>query len=255
MTILNPTSNELTPPRPAWLSGCITIFAILFAIVGIWNLVFGLLIAYIFFSARMLSTANIVLLLIIAGDCLIYFILAFRLKRQYWLLSLILLAVVWLVLPLPTRFLINIATARLRIDGYAMEPTLPNASYVIANRQAYQWHPPQRGDVVVFTKPLNPPQDLIKRVIGLPGEKVTVREGQVMIDGVPLDEPYITEPPLYEGEWVVSEGHFFVLGDKRNDSRDSHQWGTLPQENIFAKVVWIYWPLSHFGKIDFSFAP
>ena len=102
MTILNPTSNELTPPRPAWLSGCITIFAILFAIVGIWNLVFGSLIAYIFFSARMLSTANIVLLLIIAGDCLIYFILAFRLKRQYWLLSLILLAVVWFMRPGPS---------------------------------------------------------------------------------------------------------------------------------------------------------
>jgi signal peptidase I len=71
-----------------------------------------------------------------------------------------------------------------------------------------------------------------------------------------MEEPYITEPPAYTGTWVVPEGQFFVLGDSRNDSRDSHQWGFLPRENIIAKAVWIYYPLDHFGKIvDGKFPP
>jgi signal peptidase I len=245
------------PPKSSWVSGCVvTALITLFAILGIYNVVFGSLIAYIFSSTHMLSPANIAILLIIACACLIYFFLVFRIKRQHWFISLALLAVVWLVLPFPLRSLINAATARVRIDGFAMGTTLPNGSYVLADRRVYQQKEPQRGDIVVFSSPLDPNLDLIKRVIGLSGESIAVMDGTVTINGAPLEEPYITEPPMYNGMWVVPDGQFFVLGDNRNDSLDSHVWGFLLRENIIAKAVWIYYPLVDFGKIvDVKFPP
>ena len=228
----------------------VTTLVILFAILGIYDLVFGSIIIYVFSSAGMFSPVSIAITLIIACDCFIYFFLVFRIKRQHWLISLALLAVVWLVLPLPLRSLINIATARVRVDGYAMGTSLPNGSYILADRLVYQQNDPQRGDIVIFSLPLDQKQDLIKRVIGLPGETIGVQDRTVTINGTPLEESYITEPLLYKGTWVVPEGQYFVLGDNRNDSRDSHQWGFLPHENIIAKAVWIYFPLDHFGKID-----
>jgi signal peptidase I len=239
------------PPKSSWVSGCtITALIILFAILGMYNVVFGSLIAYIFSSAHMLSPTNIATLLIIACDCFIYFFLVFRIKRQRWFISLALLAIVWLVLPFPLRSLINTATARVRIDGFAMGTTLSNGSYVLADRLVYQQNIPKRGDIVVLNSPLDLNQDLIKRVIGLPGETIAVTDGTVTINGNPLEEPYITAPPSYNGKWVVPDGQFFVLGDNRNDSLDSHVWGFLPRENIIAKAVWIYYPLADFGKID-----
>jgi len=96
----------------------------------------------------------------------------------------------------------------------------------------------------------------LKRVIGLPGEVVTVKDGKVLINGTPINEPYLAEKPVYIGEWKVPENQYFVLGDRHNDSRDSHQWGTLPREYIIAKAVWIYFPFSNFGKIaDVNYAP
>ena len=86
-------------------------------------------------------------------------------------------------------------------------------------------------------------------MIGLPGETVAVKDGKVTINGVQLEEPYVTEPVMYNGAWVVPESQFFVLGDNRNDSSDSHSWGAIPHENIIAKAVWIYFPLSSFGAI------
>jgi signal peptidase I len=137
-----------------------------------------------------------------------------------------------------------------------MGTTLPDGSYILADRLVYQQSEPQRDDIIIFRFPLDPREDLIKRVIGLPGESIAVKDGTVTINGTPLEEPYITAPPLYNGTWVVPEGQLFVLGDNRNDSRDSHQWGFLPRENIIAKAVWIYYPLDHFGKIvDVNFPP
>ena len=102
---------------------------------------------------------------------------------------------------------------------------------------------------------MNPENDLIKRVIGLPGETITVQDGIVSVNGTPLEESYITEPPVYNVTWDVPEDQYFVLGDNRNDSRDSHQWRFLPRENIIAKAVWIYYPLGDFGKIDYGYFP
>jgi signal peptidase I len=257
MTTSSSPSVVQNPSKSSWFFGCmVTALVILFAILGIYDLVFGSIIAYVFSSAHMLSLVNIAIVLIIACDCFIYFFLVFRIKRQHWFISLALLAIVWLVLPLSLRLLINVSTARVRVDGYAMGPTLPNGSYILTDRLAYQKNEPQRGDIVLFSLPLDSAQDLIKRVVGLPGESIEVKEGIVTINGTPLDEPYIAAQPLYNGTWVVPEGQYFVLGDNRNDSRDSHQWGFLPREYIIAKAVWIYYPLAHFGKIvDVNFPP
>jgi len=147
-----------------------------------------------------------------------------------------------LVLAVVLYFGINAISVRVRVDGYSMNPTLQNGEYILVNKLAYKTGQPQRGDIVVFIFPVNPQEDLIKRVIGLPGEKVSVHEGKVMINDVSLDEPYIAAAPLYDGEWVVPDGQLFVLGDNRNESKDSHQWGLLPLENVVGKAVLIYWP-------------
>lgn len=251
MTTSSSTPVLQNPAKSSWFSGClVTAFIVLFAILGVYEFAWGSLITYIFSSAQMLSLLNIGIVIIIACACFIYFLLAFRIKRQHWLFSVVLLVVVWLVFPLSLRLLLNISTARVRQDSYSMGTTLPNASYILADRLAYRQHNPQRGDIIIFSFPLNPDQDLIKRVIGLPGETIVVQDGILTINGASLEESYITEPPLYNGTWDIPEGQYFVLGDNRNDSRDSHQWGFLPRENIIAKAVWIYYPFDHFGKID-----
>jgi signal peptidase I len=137
---------------------------------------------------------------------------------------------------------INAVSARVRVDGFSMNPTLQDGEYILVNKLAYKTGAPTRGDIVVFVFPLNPQEDLIKRVIGLPGEIINVQNGIVQVNGVPLDEPYIAAAPAYDGEWAVPEGQLFVLGDNRNDSRDSHQWGLLPVDNVIGKAVLIYWP-------------
>jgi signal peptidase I len=204
----------------------------------------------------MLSLFNLGLLFVIICQCFIYFYLALRVRRQPWLLSLALVVVAGLVLPITLRLMLNISTARVRHDGYSMGITLPNGSYILADRLAYHRNDPQRGDIIVFSFPLNPDQELVKRVVGLPGETISVQDGIVSVNGSPLEETYITSAPLYNGRWEVPEGQYFVLGDNRNDSMDSHQWGFLPRENIIAKAVWIYFPVEHFGEIDnASFPP
>ena len=147
-----------------------------------------------------------------------------------------------LVLAVVLYFGINAISVRVRVDGYSMTPTLQNGEYILVNKLAYKMGEPQRGDIVVFVFPIDPHEDLIKRVIGLPGEKVSVHDGKVMINDVPLDEPYIAAAPLYNGDWVVPDGQLFVLGDNRNESKDSHQWLYLPMENVVGKAVLIYWP-------------
>jgi signal peptidase I len=131
-----------------------------------------------------------------------------------------------------------------------MNPTLQNGEYILVNRLAYKTGQPERGDIIVFSFPADEGQDLIKRVIGLPGETVKIGDGIVTINGQKLREPYIAQDPLYYGEWTVPEGYLFVLGDNRNDSRDSHQWGLLPLENVIGKSVVIYWPPSEWKIIN-----
>lgn len=147
-----------------------------------------------------------------------------------------------IVLAVVLYFGINAISARVRVDGFSMNPTLQNGEYILVNRLAYVTGHPERGDIIVFRLPGDEGQDLIKRVIGLPGETVKVQDNILTINGRVLNEPYIAQAPLYAGEWPVPAGSLFVLGDNRNDSRDSHQWGLLPLENVIGKSVLIYWP-------------
>lgn len=145
---------------------------------------------------------------------------------------------------------INAVSARVRVDGFSMRPTLEDGEFVLVNKLSYVFSETKRGDIIVFHFPLNPDEELIKRVIGLPGDRIMVQNGQVAVNGVTLDEPYIAQTPLYSGEWTVEEGYLFVLGDNRNNSNDSKDWGFLPMENIVGKAVLIYWPPPMWGILD-----
>ncbi|HSB00691.1 MAG TPA: signal peptidase I [Anaerolineales bacterium] len=155
-----------------------------------------------------------------------------------------------IILAVVLYFGINAVSARVRVDGFSMRPTLQDGEYILVNKLAYKTGEPVRGDIIVFIFPVNPQEDLIKRVIGLPGETVSVHNGVVTVNGVPLTEPYIASPPAYDGDWVVPQDELFVLGDNRNDSRDSHQWSFLPIENVIGKAVVIYWPPEEWQVIN-----
>ncbi len=144
---------------------------------------------------------------------------------------------------------VNLLTARIRVEGISMEPSLHEGQFVVVNRIAYRWNEADRGDIIVFRFPLNPSRRFIKRVIGLPGNTVTIRGGDVYIDGQVLDEPYLAATPRYDGEWVIGPDELFVLGDNRNNSSDSQNWGPLPIEEIIGKAVFVYWPPSEAGII------
>jgi signal peptidase I len=145
---------------------------------------------------------------------------------------------------------INLVTARIRVEGISMEPSLHDEQFLVVNRLAYRWKEPQRGDIIIFRFPSDPKRRFIKRVIGLPGDVVAVRDGQLYINGVVLDEPYITEAHQYHGEWRLSPYEVFVLGDNRNNSSDSQNWGPLHIDEIIGKAVFVYWPLENMGLIQ-----
>lgn len=145
---------------------------------------------------------------------------------------------------------INAVSARVRVDGLSMVPTLQNGEFVLVNRLAYRLGTPTRGDIVVFRSVNQPDLDLIKRVIGTPGDDVTIGDARVVVNGVALIEPYINAEPRYSGHWSVPAGYLFVLGDNRNDSSDSHAWGLLPIGNVIGKAVLIYWPPTEWAMID-----
>lgn len=155
-----------------------------------------------------------------------------------------------LVLAVVLYFGINAVSARVRVDGFSMRPTLQDGEYILVNKLAYQFSEPVRGDIVVFVFPINPEEDLIKRIIGIPGDTITIQDGVLTVNGVVVEEPYINAPPAYNGTWQVPEGELFVLGDNRNDSRDSHQWGLLPVGNVIGRAVLIYWPPEEWQVID-----
>lgn len=154
------------------------------------------------------------------------------------------------ILAVVLYFGINAVSARVRVDGLSMSPTLQNGEYVLVSRLSYKTGAPERGDIIVFSFPMDTRQDLIKRVIGLPGETIRIEGGEVFVNGHKLLEPYIAQPPAYSGEWTVGEGQLFVLGDNRNDSKDSHQWGLLPIENVIGKALLIYWPPSDWKLVN-----
>ena len=158
--------------------------------------------------------------------------------RGFWrdLIETVLMAVVLFLL-------LNAVTSRVRVYNISMQPTLYEGNLLVVNKFAYKLGTPKRGDIVIFHYQGTPTEDYIKRVIGLPGDTVNISNGVVQVNGQTLTEPYIAALPKYTGTWMVPEGELFVLGDNRNLSSDSHEWGFVKQEWIVGKAVLVYWPL------------
>jgi signal peptidase I len=152
-----------------------------------------------------------------------------------------------------------------RIPSSSMEPTLHCAATepgclagtsdrVLANRFAYRFIDPERGDIVVFRTPpnvtcLGPSDVFVKRLIGLPGDTVEIRDDQLYVNGEPVPEPYVNGGAVGEpfGPVTVGEGEYFMMGDNRTSSCDSREWGTVPRENLIGPVFARYWPIQRIG--------
>ena len=162
-----------------------------------------------------------------------------------------------------------------KVEGFSMEPTLHTGQYLLVNKaayfhfsktgplsflpgseygksgQVYLFGGPQRGDIIVFEYPEDPSRDFIKRIIGLPGDVIEIKDSRVFVNGVGLNEPYVKEAPGYElpAPVTVPQDSVFVMGDNRNNSSDSHIWGPLPLAKIIGKGWLCYWPAENWGLL------
>lgn len=158
------------------------------------------------------------------------------------------------------------------VNGSSMEPNFHDKEYLLIDKISYRFTAPKRGDVVIFHPPNRPSVFFIKRIIGLPGEKVVIDNGTIFIynknypNGVALDEPYLesSEKTLGNLSQTLKDDEYFVLGDNRNNSTDSREFGVLPKKNIAGRVFITIFPFSDFGLIKrveypnlslFSFPP
>ena len=155
-----------------------------------------------------------------------------------------------IVLTVLMFLIIRFAVQNFNIDGMSMEPNLHNKELILVDKWTYLFHPPERGDVIVFQAPPQPSQDYIKRVIAIPGDVITIRDTTVIVDGVTLNETYID--PHKQGNpyalKVINNMHvpsnmYFVLGDNRAGSSDSRDWGYVPHKDIIGRAAFVYWPL------------
>jgi signal peptidase I len=143
------------------------------------------------------------------------------------------------------------------IPSDSMVPTLHIGDRLVIEKVSYRFRPPASGEVIVFEPPpllqeygYSADRAFIKRIIGVPGDRIAVQQGQVYRNGQPLTEPYIAESPRYEMAAVtVPPQEFFVMGDNRNNSNDSHVWGFLPQENIIGRAIFRFWTPDRFGAL------
>ena len=145
------------------------------------------------------------------------------------------------------------------VKGESMFPNFKDSQYLITNIIGLKLNSPKLGEVIVFKSPTEPDKDFIKRVIGVPGDTVMVKESHVYLNGKMLDETKYLLPSvvtsggsfLREGEQVtVPEGYFFVLGDNRPFSSDSREWGFVPKNNIIGDSFFVYWPIKSAGVIN-----
>ncbi len=139
-----------------------------------------------------------------------------------------------------------------KVEGTSMAPLLSDQERIFINKYLYRYESIQRGDVVVFWYPLDPSKSFIKRVIGMPGETVELRQGRVFVNNRSLEESYV--PPQFAesvtyGPTLVPAEHYFVLGDHRASSNDSRVFGPVPARSIYGKAVFAYWPVERFGAI------
>ncbi len=134
------------------------------------------------------------------------------------------------------------------IVGVSMEPSFEEGQRLLINKAVYRFREPARGEVIVFHPPNNQRTDYIKRIVALPGDTVEIKEGVVYINGSNLYEPYIEDPPGYTlGEKKIPDNNYFVLGDNRNNSNDSHNDWTVKRKDIIGKAWLSIWPPSEWG--------
>lgn len=149
-------------------------------------------------------------------------------------------------------FIITFVAQTFVVEGSSMEPNLHNRERLIVNKLIYRFKKPEFGDIVVFRYPANPKRRFIKRVIGIPGDEVEIRDGFVVLNGAVLDEDYTLDLTYgYFGPKTVPDGHYFVLGDNRNNSDDSRypDVGFVPMGNIVGKAGFIWWPLNRISLV------
>ncbi|MGF1512985.1 MAG: signal peptidase I [Elainellaceae cyanobacterium] len=166
--------------------------------------------------------------------------------------------VVTVTVALLLALLIRVYVAEPRyIPSDSMAPTLQVSDRLVIEKVAYRFRHPRSREIVIFRPPAllqnlgyETDQVFIKRIVGTPHQVVQVHNGQVLLDGVPSQEPYIAAAPDYElGPIEVPEGQYFVMGDNRNNSNDSHVWGFLPEEQILGRAVWRFWPPGRLGRL------
>jgi signal peptidase I len=173
-------------------------------------------------------------------------------KKKSWLKDFLLIFLYALVIAIVLKAFI--VDSRV-VPSSSMYPTIEISDRVVLFRLSYIGErSPQRGDIVVFAPPADSGEklDLIKRVIGLPGDTLEVKNGSVYIDGVALAEDYLNDTPDYTyGPVTVPEGHYFMMGDNRNNSRDSHAWADpfVSEDQIKGRAVCRYWPPDRIGAI------
>lgn len=162
-------------------------------------------------------------------------------------------AVDLLALILAIYTLVNLASVRFIVEGPSMQPNFYSNQFLIVSRVHYLLGQPQQGDIVVFHYPDDPSQDYIKRIIGLPGDTVEIRDAHVYVNGQKLDEPYINEPCLPtlcpDKSWKLASDEYFVMGDNRNHSSDSRAFGPVKRQFIVGEAVIRYWPPSDWGSV------
>ena len=139
-----------------------------------------------------------------------------------------------------------------RVEGTSMLPRLVDQDRLFINKFVYHFEAIDRGDVVVFHYPRNPQLSYIKRVIAVPGDRLSIDRGQVYVNGAPLDEPYV--PEQYRDTrsldpMVIPDGQYFVLGDHRSIASDSREFGTVKRDLIYGKAAFIYWPTQDVGVV------
>lgn len=174
-----------------------------------------------------------------------------------------------IILALIVFLLAREAVQNFQVEGSSMQPTLHDSEFVLVNKLAYRsldlgpfdflvpgkhngdflFGGPDRGDVIVFRSPFDENRDFVKRVIGLPGDVVEVADGRVFVNGEPLDEEeYILASPNYtEAPLTVPPEHYYVLGDNRNASQDSHIFGPIHRSLLVGEVIFRWWPLREIG--------
>lgn len=145
-----------------------------------------------------------------------------------------------------------------KVIGASMDNTFHDGEYILTDKLSYRFHEPQRGDVIVFKAPKNPDFDYIKRIIGVPGDTISIKDGYVYVNNQKFNENYVKSETIILPGQYLSEGQeiklnsneYFVLGDNRSHSSDSRQWGLVPKKDIVGKAFFRYWPITKFGVIQ-----